>query len=138
MYYSKHVDPTYRDDLTRRSRAFLLRFSLDIKLATERTLANLPETRAKVLADWIQDGSNYYKYSLSHAKRQYLKIDRQALKDNIRGKQPTHKQHVCGLLYKSIENQRMKWKRATAPDADPKNDNVANRQHKYARKCKLS
>lgn len=82
--YSKNIDPTYRDDLTRRSRSFLLRFSLDVKTITDNVLNSLPQARAEVLKEWILDGSNYYKWNLSDKKRFYLKIDRLHLKRAIR------------------------------------------------------
>ena len=54
-------------------------------MAIEKTLDELPESRAKVLKEWILDGSEYAEYQLSHKKLFFLKIDRIALKDNIRG-----------------------------------------------------
>lgn len=82
--YSKNTDPTYRDDLTRRSRSHLLRFAIDVKMITESVLNSLPETRAKVLQEWVLCGSKYYEYELTHQKYFYLKIDRLHLKRALR------------------------------------------------------
>ena len=82
--YAKHIDPTYRDDLSRRSRHFLLRFSLDAKQAVEDTLNSIPKQRAEVLQNWLIDGSKYSEYQLTHKKLFFLKIDRLALQRRLR------------------------------------------------------
>jgi len=81
--YTKNIDPTFRDDLTRRSRAFLLRFSIDVKYTVHAYLESLPKNRAEVLINWIHDGSEYEKYRLSYKKRMLLKIDRIGLKQAL-------------------------------------------------------
>jgi hypothetical protein len=82
--YSRNIDSTYRDDLTRRTRSHLLRFALDVKIITETLMNSLPKARAHVLKEWIIDGTNYSDWQLSHKKRKLLKIDRLELKQRLR------------------------------------------------------
>jgi predicted HD phosphohydrolase len=82
--YTKNIDPTYHDDLIKRSgRAFLLRFSIDAKYTAKAYLESIPRKRAEVLVNWLQDGSKHAEYKLSYKKRKLLKIDRIGLKDAI-------------------------------------------------------
>lgn len=82
--YAKNITPSFRDDLTRRNRHFLLRFSLDTKYAVDRVLKSLPQARAEVLQNWLIDGTKYTEYQLTHKKLFFLKIDRLALKNAVR------------------------------------------------------
>jgi hypothetical protein len=89
--YSRNVDPTFRDDLTRRSRAFLLRLSIDVKYIVVKLLEGLPLRRAKILHGWIQDDSEYSWAKLTYKQKQYL----------LRDKKTLHKRLKEGLIWKN-------------------------------------
>ena len=61
-------------------RPHLLQYGIDIKRTLDTYLANIPQNRATILLNWIQDGSQYAEYSLSHYQRINLKNDRKTLK----------------------------------------------------------
>jgi hypothetical protein len=83
--YSKHVDPSYRDDVNGYSRAYLLRLSIDAKQALERTINAIPKNRAKVLIGWISSDNEYYYHNLTDSQQVFLRIDRKTLSKRIIG-----------------------------------------------------
>jgi len=80
--YARRVEPSYRDDANAYTRIRLLQTSLDMMRVIDLTLRRLPKQRADALIGWMLDGSNYYKYSLSHVRRKCLMADISALKRN--------------------------------------------------------
>lgn len=73
--YSRRIDPTYRDDLSRMPRSYLLRMSLDAKMALEYVLKRTPTQRADILKEWIKTESEYYRHNLTRDAQFFLKID---------------------------------------------------------------
>ena len=77
--YARNVEPTDRDDLTRRSRHYLLRLSIDVKWIVADLLVSLPLRRAQVLHAWIQDDTEYSWARLTYEQRKRLERDRATL-----------------------------------------------------------
>jgi hypothetical protein len=80
LNYSKHIDPTFRDDVNAYSRAYLLRLSIDAKYALNDLLKRIPRKRAQVVIGWLTGDENYYWHSLNDNQQFFLKIDREMLK----------------------------------------------------------
>ena len=83
--YSKRVDPSFRDDVNAYSRAYLLRLSIDARMALDETLRRIPKARAKVLIGWLTSAEEHYWHNLTRNQQFFLKIDRQILSKRIRG-----------------------------------------------------
>ena len=77
--YARNVEVTERDDLTRRSRPYLLRLSIDVKYIVADLLVKLPRRRAEVLHSWILNDTDYAWSNLTYSQRMYLKRDRGTL-----------------------------------------------------------
>ena len=77
--YARNVEVTERDDLTRRSRPYLLRLGIDVKYIVADLLVKLPRRRAEVLHSWILNDTDYAWSNLTYSQRMYLKRDRGTL-----------------------------------------------------------
>jgi hypothetical protein len=107
--YSKHVDPSYRDDVNGYSRAYLLRLSIDAKQALNGLLDNLPRNRADVLLGWITSTESYYWHNLTYKQQELLNRDRKTLKNRLMGKKTPQRTQRIGvsLILKALDQERL-------------------------------
>ena len=83
--YARNIDPTFRDDVSRMPRSYILRSAIDAKSAVQYIKAHTPANRFRVLKTWILDESAYFFKNLSDDEQFYLKIDICRLKGALKG-----------------------------------------------------
>ncbi len=83
--YTKHIDPTFRDDISGYGRAALLRRGIDAKYALNDLLEELPRRRAQVLLGWVIAVEDSYYSALEGTDRYYFKRDRKTLRLRMKG-----------------------------------------------------